>query len=61
MSDFLVAAGLVLVLEGVLFAASPEMAKRAMASVIQTPDGMLRIVGVVVAIVGVALVWLVRG
>jgi uncharacterized protein YjeT (DUF2065 family) len=61
MSDFLVAAGLVFVLEGLLFAAFPGMAKRAMASAIETPDTMLRIVGIVSAVIGVIAVWLVRG
>lgn len=61
MSDFLVAFGLVLVIEGVIFAAFPEMTKRAIATVLQTPDTVLRIVGVMSALCGVILVWLVRG
>lgn len=61
MSDFLVALGLVFVLEGLLFAAFPEHAKRAMESVLQTPDTTLRIVGLVSAISGVALIWFIRG
>jgi uncharacterized protein len=61
MSDFLAALGLVFVLEGLLFAAFPDFAKRAMESVMQAPDNMLRIVGLVSAILGVALIWIVRG
>lgn len=61
MSDFLVALGLVFVIEGVAFAAFPAMAKRAMASVLETPDGPLRVIGIVSAVVGLVLVWLVRG
>jgi uncharacterized protein YjeT (DUF2065 family) len=61
MSDFVVAIGLVLAIEGILFAAFPGPVKRAMAHVTESPDGPLRILGIVSAIVGVALVWLVRG
>ncbi|WP_434063337.1 DUF2065 domain-containing protein [Escherichia coli] len=42
-------------IEGVLFAAFTESAKRAMQSVQETPDNTLRIVGIVSAVVGVVL------
>jgi uncharacterized protein YjeT (DUF2065 family) len=61
MSDFVVALGLVFAIEGIVFAAFPATAKRAMASVIETPDGALRLVGLLSALLGVVLVWLVRG
>lgn len=61
MSDFVIALGLVFALEGLIFAAFPGSAKRAMASALETPDGMLRIVGIVSAAVGVVLIWIVRG
>ena len=61
MSDFLVALGLVFVIEGLIFAASPGAAKNAMAHVIETADGPLRVVGIASAVVGLVLVWLVRG
>jgi uncharacterized protein YjeT (DUF2065 family) len=61
MTDFIVALGLVFVIEGLIFAASPGAAKRAMAHVIDTPDGPLRIIGIGSAILGVVLVWLMRG
>jgi uncharacterized protein YjeT (DUF2065 family) len=61
MSDFLVALGLVFVIEGLIFAASPGAAKKAMAHVMETADGPLRVVGIASAVVGVILVWLVRG
>jgi len=61
MSDFLVAIGLVFAIEGILFAAFPGMVKRAMVHVAETPDGPLRIVGILSAVVGVVLVWMVRG
>jgi uncharacterized protein len=61
MTDFLAALGLVFVIEGLIFAAFPEAAKRAMASVLQTPDVSLRLIGIGSAIAGLVLVWLVRG
>ena len=61
MADFLGALGLVFVIEGLLFAAFPAQAKRAMASVMETPDGPLRLIGIGSAVVGVVVVWLARG
>ena len=61
MSDFLAAFGLVFVIEGLVFAAFPGPAKRAMASVVETPDMTLRAIGIGSAVVGLILVWLVRG
>jgi uncharacterized protein YjeT (DUF2065 family) len=61
MSDFLVALGLEFVIEGLIFAASPGAAKNAMAHVMETADGPLRVVGIASAVVGLILVWLVRG
>ena len=61
MADFIVALGLVFVIEGLIFAANPSAAKNAMAHVMETADGPLRMVGIASAIVGVVLVWLVRG
>jgi uncharacterized protein YjeT (DUF2065 family) len=60
MSDFLVALGLVFVIEGLMFAAFPASAKRALASVMETPDATLRIIGIGSAILGLVLVWLTR-
>jgi len=60
MSDFLIALGLVFAIEGLVFAAFPATVKRAMAHVMDTPDAALRIVGIVSAVLGVALIWLVR-
>jgi len=61
MSDFLVALGLFFAIEGICLAAFPVAAKRAMAHILATPDAPLRIAGVVSAVIGVAIVWLVRG
>jgi len=61
MSDFLVALGLVFAIEGLMFAALPGMAKRAMETVLETPETPLRIIGISSALLGVVLIWLVRG
>jgi uncharacterized protein YjeT (DUF2065 family) len=61
MSDFLAAIALVFVIEGLIFAAFPEAAKRAVTVVTQTPDQGLRLVGLLSAAFGLALLWLVRG
>jgi uncharacterized protein YjeT (DUF2065 family) len=61
MTDFLVAIGLVFVIEGLVFAAFPGAAKKAVAAVIDTPDLSLRIIGIGSAILGLVVVWLVRG
>ncbi len=60
MTDFLAALGLVLVIEGLVFAAFPAQAKKAMQSVTDTPDASLRVIGVGSALVGLIFVWLVR-
>jgi uncharacterized protein YjeT (DUF2065 family) len=61
MTDFLAALGLVFVIEGLIFAAFPEAAKRAMTSVLGTPDVSLRLIGIGSAVIGLIMVWLVRG
>jgi uncharacterized protein YjeT (DUF2065 family) len=61
MTEFLVAVGLVLVIEGLLFAASPGFAKRLAATALQSPDSALRIAGIASAVFGVVLIWLLRG
>jgi uncharacterized protein YjeT (DUF2065 family) len=60
MSDFLAALGLVFVIEGLAFAAFPEAAKRAITAMTQTPDQGLRLVGIFSAVLGMAVLWLVR-
>jgi uncharacterized protein YjeT (DUF2065 family) len=61
MSDFVVAIGLVLVIEGLIFAAFQGAAKRMAASALATPEASLRTAGVVSALIGVVVVWLMRG
>lgn len=61
MSDFIVALGLVFFIEGVVFSAFPGTSKRAMASALESPDSSLRAVGIVSAVIGILLIWLIRG
>jgi uncharacterized protein len=61
MSEFMVAVGLLFAVEGLVFAAFPGAAKRAMESVLATPEGTLRLVGLASAVLGVLIIWLVRG
>lgn len=61
MTDLVVALGLVLAVEGLLFAAFPDGVKRAMIAAAETPSERMRLVGLVSAIVGVGIVWLIRG
>jgi hypothetical protein len=61
MFDFLIALGLVFAIEGLAFAAFPAVLKRAMTHVQETPDATLRVVGIASAVLGVVLIWLVRG
>lgn len=55
------ALGLVFAIEGLLFAAFPGVTKRAMNHVMETPDSVLRLVGIVSAVIGIALIWFIRG
>ena len=59
-NDFLAGLGILFVLEGLMFAASPAWMRRAMKSALATPDNVLRIVGIVSAVVGLVLIWFVR-
>jgi uncharacterized protein YjeT (DUF2065 family) len=59
-ADFLIGVGILFVLEGLMFAASPAWMRRAMKSAQATPDHILRAVGIGSAVVGLILVWAVR-
>lgn len=61
MDDFLAAFGLAIVLEGVLYAAFPGPMRRAVAALLEAPDTVLRTGGVLVAVIGLVMVWMVRG
>ena len=61
MVDLATAVGLVLVLEGLLWALSPRAMTRAAALALGLADEQLRVGGLAAVAVGVLLVWLVRG
>jgi uncharacterized protein YjeT (DUF2065 family) len=60
-SDFLVAIGLVLAIEGTLYAMAPQSLKAMMRAVVDLPDAQLRTAGLAALAVGVLVVWFVRG
>lgn len=60
MEDFLAALALLFVIEGLLFAAFPNATRRAMLEAAHTPDGMVRKIGIVCAVAGVAALYVVR-
>lgn len=57
MGDLVAALGLALAIEGLLCAAFPDGMRRAMAEAAKSPTDRMRMVGVVSAVVGVAVVW----
>lgn len=59
-ADFLIGVGMLLVIEGLLFAAAPGWMRRAMESVLQTPDIVLRLSGIGTAVLGLIVIWLIR-
>jgi uncharacterized protein YjeT (DUF2065 family) len=61
LGDGLTALGLVLVIEGLVLAASPKGAKRLSALMMSHPPALLRGVGLGAMAAGVVLVWVVRG
>lgn len=61
MSEVAIAIGLILAIEGALYALFPGLMKRMAQQVLQSPGDSLRVAGVVSVALGVALVWLVRG
>jgi len=58
MNHLLAAFGLVLVIEGALYALFPDFMRRAMATMLSMEEMQIRISAVVSAVVGLALVWL---
>ena len=61
MSDLLVAVGLVLVFEGLLWAAAPQVALKLLTTAAQTPEQTLRAGGAAAVVAGLVIVWLIRG
>jgi uncharacterized protein len=61
MNDLIVGFGLVLVIEGLLWALAPHLAMRLLQGAAATPEGTLRIAGWAAVGLGLGLVWLIRG
>ncbi len=61
MSDLIVGFGLVLVIEGLLWALSPRMGMELLAAAATTPPSTLRTYGCIAVAAGLAVVWFVRG
>lgn len=61
MSDFLVAMGLVLIIEGVLYGGFPHFAKRLVHQILLLDETALRKIGIASVAAGLFLVWIVRG
>lgn len=61
MNDLLAALGLVLVIEGLLWAAFPTMAIRILQAAVETSEATLRFAGLATIGAGVLIVWLIRG
>ena len=61
MTDFVTALGLVLVIEGLIWAAFPRGGIALLRLASESPEGALRTSGAIAIAVGVGLVWLVRG
>lgn len=61
MSDLIAAVGLVLVIEGIFYGGFPRLARRMAAQAALMSDDLLRIAGLVAAMLGVFVVWLARG
>jgi uncharacterized protein YjeT (DUF2065 family) len=61
MTDLFAAGGLVLVIEGLLWATAPQLGLRLLIAAAQMPEAQLRFAGAVTMAAGVAVVWFVRG
>jgi hypothetical protein len=61
MSNLIVAFGLVLVIEGTLWALAPGLGRKLLQAAAETPESNLRLVGAAAVALGVFVIWLVRG
>jgi hypothetical protein len=60
MTNLAVALGLVLVIEGSLWALAPGIGRRLLEVAAETPESTLRLVGAAAVAAGVLVIWLVR-
>ena len=61
MDDLAVAIGLVLVIEGLVWALVPRFGRRVLEAASDAPESGLRLAGTLAVATGVLIVWLVRG
>ena len=61
MNDLVVAIGLVLVIEGLLWSLWPGLGRRLLEATASVPESSLRLAGALAVALGVVVVWLVRG
>ncbi len=61
MTDFFVAIGLAITIEGILYALFPDGMKKMMMQILAMPSNSVRSAGITAALIGVFLVWLIRG
>ncbi len=61
MKDIIAALGLVLVIEGLIWAVSPNFGRRVLSAALEMSESSLRLAGAVAVALGVFVVWLVRG
>ena len=60
MTEIIVAIGLILVLEGLLYALFPASMKRMMSTALEQSDNGLRQAGLIAAIIGVVIIYLIK-
>ncbi|MEQ8666438.1 MAG: DUF2065 domain-containing protein [Rhodospirillales bacterium] len=60
-TDLIVAIGLAVALEGAVYALFPDRMKKMLLQVLAMPPSTLRAGGVLAAVTGVVIVWMVRG
>lgn len=61
MNDLIVAIGLVLVIEGLIWAVAPDTGRRLLEIAAETPKGQLQVAGWAAVAFGLLIVWVVRG
>ncbi|MBL4748465.1 MAG: DUF2065 domain-containing protein [Magnetovibrio sp.] len=61
MYDLVTAFGLMLILEGLLYAIFPDFMRKATAQILALADNQIRITALITAFIGLVVVWAVRG
>lgn len=61
LADLIVAIGIAVALEGAIYALFPDRMKKLLLQVLAMPPSTLRTGGILAAVTGVVIVWMVRG